>query len=1282
MSHSSNSNINNNSVLEDGQTYQSLMSSAGYYKPMFRYATHTSSHASTSTSSTTGGLLLASLRGQVIRQDQLPTQINYLFASLQLDVTQWTAVVAMKELWTDHIPFPVQVALGKSIEYIVRDFIAMWYSKADIGCLYSAIQENQKNSSNSANENATTNSTINNNNAGTATAQSEQRSNTTATDFTRVMLYSLAVHRPLPFVDAIYQSCTIIFGNLATRVEQNVNVMELVLVKYTKILAHTFKWYRHLRKQVKLKQQLLLTATANTHHRTTPSTAISSVDTFSSSTPTATTLSRRKVGQSIRRASGIRLHHDDAISASTSMMYDETTTRSSMRSGYVPVSEIAMTKEFLVNGKLHKAVTFGLDIPSLLYSDANGRGCGVPYKEQQSVVVDNVGTTVSKTVIRVMDRDDDSGTIMTDDDVLAARLYDTNILAECELDYNRVIGHRMVKALIPRSDFGSAIVQTLLTEIMAGCVLSPIMSLFSPDTISSWIVMGLSPSEVTASSSSSTKEEANKSGKALDRTAPLSETAPPGSSIEIVDSDGRHEFLHEEQCTDYSIEVTKTEDEDNRLRSQRPPSSIPGDALDVTPTTIIDPVVPVEKTLIGESTSADTRTVHKVENSLTVDSASLLTTEPSQGGMTSLLTMALIELQQFMDFDDCRHSADDAPNTFYQNNVDWEGDACRATIVRLVLVIEAALLHGRCTYRIKDDDINENTELSDDVFIEDNELPVEVTLPEYESISLTQILMEMTGDIDAFEQRVASENLLMREQIAEQFDNRIPQEYQPSATEISSLRTLIAAWLENGQIYRTVTLLVQAHTTVLAPFYHKSAFLRSKENANGFVRQLRSLENVMILVDTIAVLSSPRLDESNATSLFNLTPRSKTGVATLRSNGESQVVDPTSQAARIPSPVKSSSSIPRYLDFHRNESLAASLCSERERRMQSWDRMVKEEMEGGLPVICRSRGTSKEDVGLHKELHHIAMLFYYETVVLSIRDAARRANFEPENSSSSVVSSLDSDRVTPFSLLTIEAACPKRRLEIPDDDSSFLLRGQPRILNAVGVHRDPRNHDHSYKSFAASIEDVTKSEFYNGGRYIRRCLIRYYPSDRTAAVDLMDDARKLDQRKCSIPDTITLGQTTPPATPLLSDDFMNNRYLCQRWVPKGTARSQSLLASGTMEGSDFTLVPRAGKAIEFVYRMSYYERPMVDLSGKHFTVFDSTALGVHRADASALELSDASLSIALEIMAADSTSVRGQRQHVELGKDGYPVVWLKSSRKQDDVHVEAKSYRYVTTMLK
>jgi hypothetical protein len=66
-----------------------------------------------------------------------------------------------------------------------------------------------------------------------------------------------------------------------------------------------------------------------------------------------------------------------------------------------------------------------------------------------------------------------------------------------------------------------------------------------------------------------------------------------------------------------------------------------------------------------------------------------------------------------------------------------------------------------------------------------------------------------------------------------------------------------------------------------------------------------------------------------------------------------------------------------------------------------------------------------------------------------------------------------------------------------------------------------------------------------------------------------------------------------------------------------------------METSDFNAVPRSGKAIDFVYRLSLFERPMVELSGKRFTVHDSAATGPHRADASSLEMSDAAISIAL-----------------------------------------------------
>ena len=101
---------------------------------------------------------------------------------------------------------------------------------------------------------------------------------------------------------------------------------------------------------------------------------------------------------------------------------------------------------------------------------------------------------------------------------------------------------------------------------------------------------------------------------------------------------------------------------------------------------------------------------------------------------------------------------------------------------------------------------------------------------------------------------------------------------------------------------------------------------------------------------------------------------------------------------------------------------------------------------------------------------------------------------------------------------------------------SFVVSGvydtyaRRRPLNSVGVHRDQRNHDQSFKCFTSTYETPAlpaSSEHYTGRRYIRRCLIRYYPIDRTASVALQNDGRKFDQRNSSsqVPETITLGQS-------------------------------------------------------------------------------------------------------------------------------------------------------------
>ena len=219
---------------------------------------------------------------------------------------------------------------------------------------------------------------------------------------------------------------------------------------------------------------------------------------------------------------------------------------------------------------------------------------------------------------------------------------------------------------------------------------------------------------------------------------------------------------------------------------------------------------------------------------------------------------------------------------------------------------------------------------------------------------------------------------------------------------------------------------------------------------------------------------------------------------------------------------------------------------------------------------------------------------------------------------------------------------------------------------------------------------------YSGGRCIRKCTLKYYPNDRTARIELppSDSARTLDCRKVSFgpPSSISIG---PPKAQPLSGDFLRNHHLCQKWVPRGAAprSGSSILASPAMEPTDFHSVPRAGKSVDFVYRMSLFECPMVDLSGKKFTVHDSSVMGSHRADASSMELSDASLSIALltagqdwehyvsehtkeEEEEEDEAPRKGRDPGVEMGPDGYPVVWIKLHKKEgENITTEIKPYR-------
>ena len=151
--------------------------------------------------------------------------------------------------------------------------------------------------------------------------------------------------------------------------------------------------------------------------------------------------------------------------------------------------------------------------------------------------------------------------------------------------------------------------------------------------------------------------------------------------------------------------------------------------------------------------------------------------------------------------------------------------------------------------------------------------------------------------------------------------------------------------------------------------------------------------------------------------------------------------------------------------------------------------------------------------------------------------------------------------------------------------------------------------------------------------------------------------------------------------PYLSGPFLRDRHLCQKWIEKGSGTS--FFSSTVMETNDFNSTPRSGKAIDFIYRLSLFERPSIDLAGRRFTVQDSSARGPHRADASALEISDASLSALLLTIGRDyeSREKQGKRDtsfknNVEMGPDGYPCIFMKTSKKHgDQVVTEMKPYR-------
>jgi hypothetical protein len=1200
----------------DTNSYVALMTSAGY-------ATHThitlnaidNNVPINTTTSHSHDAVHSNLKGQILKnvahsQIQNLTYISkpygernciytYPTGESDLIVSESKGITTFMRLWPN-LPKDIIHEIGKLEDYIARDYIMSWFASVDDSIRYENEVERRKR----LRFETKTNDAVASDDIQNRAASNVVKQQTTVepppsviptTSPNSTMLLSTSTCRSSPFIEILYTSLTSVLGNFATLCE-NVNITKLVLVKFLNIVKLNIRTYRDIRKNVLEKERKLEKATSS----------FLKVEGGNGST-----------NRTINRP-----------------------------------SEIAIVREYLLQGKFHKAITFGLDVPSLLFGDAKGRDCPIP-SSHLDVAVDFEGDSTQHEI--------------REDEVLYQRLFGNNrrVLHECELDYNRVIAHRLARILLPPADFTSPLLRSASVEMLASCVLTPSMGCFTPDYVNGWIVKGLETKSLTHTD----KDE--KISSETEVTMINGQNIPSSESSELcrkksVDEDYTDlvdELLDDDDDNDYNYELDDT-------ASALPESARISDTIDET----------------------EDRQKSDVGNEI-----------------LSLLAMSLIELQAYVDFDEAR----EAQRKGDELGIRWTEKGCIETVRNLVLVIEATIMHG---ILLKKRLIRKAAHVTE-VSMEDTESTSIANMTSSLDIvnkyeSLIVLLMEVTSDLDSFENEVKKlQNLNSNLDVFKEDHHDISSLEMPNADDISTLRTLIAAWLHNGTIYRTLFVLMKAGDNILQSFYHKNAFIRQSDYVEAFLRQLRSLHNVVILVDTMTVLSSESLclyqrgndasiPEQSGTKVFPATSSNITNSSSnedineydvkvrnfspallqstlksrlqkhdsrnvmslgnqfgtsLRSNFDSnrkRIMRIGNKLDSHPiklnvSPLSGQQHSNSHLDFHRNESFASNLRIERNSRMESFEKLKSSPASRiHVEMICRSHVASDNHFTEHRDLHAMAKSFYYNTNMIALK------HIKPNDSSNEQT------------MLLFESVTGKRKLEIPDDDSSFLLRAQPRPLSVINIHRDERSYNLSYKKYVAYFEEPImhkKSSSFLGAKLRKRCFLRYYPSDRTAAVNFIRSDRCLDPTLGRLIDIENSGDSKQ------LKEF--ERYLCNKFMKKGSERggslAASLLTSTVMDSNDFNAIPRTGKASDFVYRISLYEEPEIELAGKRFVVQDASVLGAHQADASSLELSDAALSTAL-ILGEKIEKKHTKHFHVKCGADGYPMAYLRVIEQQNE----------------
>ena len=1030
-------------ALDDDNSYHALMRSAGYTvdSSSLRAQMINGPQARDAMAANDAKRELMTIRSS--SQPQRSNVQHHRISMYQFD-KGGKASSLMRRMWPNLSPL-VNDGLAKLTEYVLRDYVSSWYSKIDENLVYNdptkettvlapanSVDTNARvslrtNSSSSEGENQSV-STGRPRRA--SPSKSQRRRDQHDPSFRspyaalpndsnhqqRTMILTTTGLQQSPFIESLYGCFAYLFGMMATRASENVNVLELLLIKFPSLLSQNLRVYRLMRQSALEKKRRRIVQERERYRK----------------------LEREQRGVDGSEISG--------RSSSFSMPSSGEATEE--------VSEISIVREYLLAGRLHRAVTFGLDVPSILFADPLAKDCP-PGPSFQG----------NSDVSRIHGNSDEDAVLY--DRVLSD---ESTLIYECELDYGRVLASKITKLVVPKDEIDASVVKTLLAEMLASCVLGPVMGCFAPDSVNGWLIKGLGL--LSGAASDSAGVESNESPVSADAASDQHSTNSTSSTksdevfLKSADVESEDSDLFD-RIVDGVLEEIGS---DGSTNSQDPPTSVFG-------------IEHNEQGILNENASCNM-------------SEQIITA----------LSMSIIELGSCVDFDDCRLARDRNQDIF----VDWDAPNCRDAVKHLVLIIEAALLYGaRSAAKQKTSSRTftesfiemESMEVTLDTSQEDiDDFSVDVAeelrdsdrvrSPKlHQHSSLSAALMELTGDIDTFQGLVEDVEGSHDGQSTTDGDgdddsnnDTEPEIYIPRPNELSTLRTLIAAWLHTGQAFKVLSIIVRAKHTILEPFYHSNAFLRGSYSAE-FIKLLRKLDAVDILVDTMAVLASPCLlmsaggldsfiedtirrpslprtnqDDDQfpgfqgrkathptvANSNPNLNPLSVVGsvranfvnnrdrIARFAQSASEIDLNPFKDRNVSQSPGSSiaynlhqnSQQLPAYLNYNQNEVFASSLRLERDRRSASWLREIKDR--NRVDFVSRTKGAKDKDTMMHRELHHLARYFLSNTSHIRI-ESCSFDNMESSESAANVI---------------LKAVCSRRKVEVPDEDSSFLLRAQ------------------------------------------------------------------------------------------------------------------------------------------------------------------------------------------------------------------------------------------------